>query len=1142
MKFKVFIPLMLLVLIVLEAQAQYSQKRCRWITVSTDEVVLDSMTVEPGSLQFSEPLDYFYDVSTGKISFSELSADSVEVCYLFFPFSLHNRTYNRSLDEYDSSIIIDNHQKFDGGYYQKEELFRTEEISKTGSISRGISFGNNQSVFVNSSLNLQMEGKLSDDVNIRAIISDQNIPFQPEGNTQQLQEFDRVFIELYNDNTQLIVGDIVLKNPESYFQRYYKNVQGAHFNTRYNTGNSTGESSVSLSLGKGKFASVILEPLEGVSGPYKLRGPNNERFITVLANSERVFIDGRQIKRGFNLDYIIDYNLGEITFNSNVMITKFTRIRVDYEYSEQNYNRTILQAGHIQEWKKLKVYINAYSEKDNKNNPLTFDLNQENQQIFNDLGDSLAQALVSAVDSISFNENEILYKQMDTVALDGSPVSGILVRSTNPENAFYRASFSQIKNGNYTLLNSTANGRVYEWVSPVNGVPQGEYEPVRIIPLPLKRNMVVAGLEYKISEKEKIFGELAYSDQDVNLYSDKDSEDNKGFAVKLGYQVEDKELNFFNNYRLNAQVDYEFDNKNFKPIDRFRYIEFDRDWSNNTPSNTELVEDHIFNAAIGLKKDLYNQFSYKLSSRQRENQVEGSQHTLDFRKSLGNFYLNADLFLMNNQTAFSSSDWNRLSLEAFYNTGFVVPGYRFVQDQNEVINNDSLSTAMNFTAHEFYLRSSDSLKTRFRVDYTYREDNAPVQNELVLNNISRTTNFFLSTMANRNHQVNFNATYRVIENLNNSEEDEKEETIQGRLDWISTFFKRNLRTELSYAVSSGRELKRDFIYLEVPLGEGTHTWRDENGDGIQDLNEFYEALNADERNFAKIFLPTDEFIDAFATIFNYRINLSAPRSWQKEQGLKKVLGKFSNVTSWSIDRKITSDDIADRLIPFLKVDEEDLLSNREILRSTLFYNRANPKFGGDLSLLDTELKQLLTEGFESRNRKEYKLNLRWNVQKAYNFKILSSRINEQVSSDFLTAKNYRIVGNSIGQEFAWQPKNTFRISALYTYRTKENVLSEDSPENATFNDFVFSARFSKVSKSTLNLNFTYSDIDFTGEENTALGYALLEALQPGDNFRWSVNWQYKLAKGLQMNLNYAGRKSGENSVINIGRVQISALF
>src|SRR4028119_656940 len=104
-------------------------------------------------------------------------------------------------------------------------------MNKTGSITRGISMGNTQNVFVNSALNLQLEGQLTEDISILAAISDQNVPFQPEGNTQQLQEFDKVYVQLASKNARLMAGDLVMRNPfwkynrtqPSHFLRYYKN-------------------------------------------------------------------------------------------------------------------------------------------------------------------------------------------------------------------------------------------------------------------------------------------------------------------------------------------------------------------------------------------------------------------------------------------------------------------------------------------------------------------------------------------------------------------------------------------------------------------------------------------------------------------------------------------------------------------------------------------------------------------------------------------------------------------------------------------------------------------------------------------------------------------------------------------------------
>ena len=146
------------------------------------------------------------------------------------------------------------------------------------------------------------------------------------------------------------------------------------------------------------------------------------------------------------------------------------------------------------------------------------------------------------------------------------------------------------------------------------------------------------------------------------------------------------------------------------------------------------------------------------------------------------------------------------------------------------------------------------------------------------------------------------------------------------------------------------------------------------------------------------------------------------------------------------------------------------------------------------------------------------------------------------ASDFLIVRNYDIEGYELSPLLSWQPRSFFRLTGGYSYTFKQNQFNADSNENAILDEYSLDLRIVKALKSTFNTTFRFIQIDFQGQENTPVGYELLNALEPGDNFTWSINWQRRIANGLQLTLNYDGRKSPGNQTIHIGRMQVSALF
>ncbi len=1123
----------------LEVQAQEELKRCKKIAKSS--VITSEQIIVLESIRLSYSTSSFKITSLSSTSFKieldSLISDSVEVCYSVFPAVFSKIYVTDSTRYYDSTaLFVSKEAKQPNMQYadKRQELFDMGELTRSGQISRGFTTGNTQNLSVNSSLNLNLKGKISDDLNIRASITDQDVPFQPEGNTQQLQDFDNVYVQLYNNDFSVTGGDVVLENGNTRFLKYRKNVLGGTID--YFTKSS--QTSVGASAAKGQFASELVAIEEGVYGPYKVPSPDNLGFVIIIANSEKVYLDGKQLIRGYDNDYTIDYNQAEIEFTSNVLLTAYSRIRVDYEYAVRSYARSIISASHTQQLKNVKLGIDFYQEKDNKNKSLFRTLSDDDKQILSDAGDSLQQAVVAGEQLSEFAENKILYYKKDT--LIGGVNETIFSHTTAHLSELYTVQFTDVGvgKGSYQIAEYLAQGRVYAWV----GIGKGAFVPFILLKAPDKKQMVTITGEANLGAYTNAYFETAFSGLDKNQFSDLHNGNNNGEAIMLGVNLVKMPLGS-SKYSLSSTIETEYLSKNFTIIDRFRRVEFDRDWGVAAVGNSLGEQDINVKAGIGLEKDGLNFLKYNANYRNKKNTVQGFQHQIGIAKSLGLIQINAKAFSMDGELPTSVTSWRRFNGEV-YLKGKLQPGYRYILEQNTATDNvtDSIISSKNYyEEHQAFIRGNMSSKTQFEVLYSKRFDKLPQNGELKVATEAETVSAKLKTQINSNHSLNLVLNYR---NLGNSLQATPDvQSISGRIDWIGNIIPKSIRNELSYNIANSRVPKREYVFIEVPTGEGTHTWRDDNGDGVKDLDEFYGAFNNDEKRFIKLFVPSAEFVDAFENRFNYRLSLQFPLKWRKKVGLKKLMSRLSNTTSWTTQYSTTEDNLSARLIPFIAdIDTSKLLSARESFRSTLFINKNNPKFGINIGYLSRSRKVLYANGFEGRKDVEYSTVIRWNVKRKFQFDIKGLLADRSSNSDYLNGRNYSIRNSKMGPSVAYQPKPTLRITTTYNYGLSQQVSGQEQADYSLLNEISSELRLGTASKFVFNTVFKYTNIEFNGNEQSPVGYELLKGLRPGNNFSLILSWQQRLVNGLQIQLYYEARKPQDVDLIHSMRAGISALF
>ena len=203
--------------------------------------------------------------------------------------------------------------------------------------------------------------------------------------------------------------------------------------------------SASGAIVRGKFSTFTIVGNEGNQGPYKIVGTNNEPNIVIIGGSEKVYVNGIQIKKGKNKDFTIDYNLGEITFNTTYPITNDMRIWIDFQYSDRNYTRFITYESATYKTEKLNFSGFFYNENDAKNQPLQQVLSDNQKEILADAGNNTDLMFAESAAVTAFDENKILYKKIESGAVENFEYS------KDPTEELYFVTFTNVgtNNGDY---------------------------------------------------------------------------------------------------------------------------------------------------------------------------------------------------------------------------------------------------------------------------------------------------------------------------------------------------------------------------------------------------------------------------------------------------------------------------------------------------------------------------------------------------------------------------------------------------------------------------------------------------------------------------------------------------------------------
>jgi hypothetical protein len=316
----------------------------------TEKIYLD------GTL-LSKDVDYSMDYNLGQINIKNLSGlnekikdeSVIKIDYRIIPITLQ-KTYQRKLFEPQSNPPLSPFTKGGINQSQSNPPFGKEGMKKqgigdletipsdltfTGTKSLSLSMESLSGLTINQPTRLNINGKVAGNINVSALLSDEDLPLQPEGTTENLEDLDKILIKIEGKHLSAMLGDYETSFGDTEFVLTPKQLEGAQAQGNFNVGGFTLIGAVS----KGLSSSITLT---GIEGQNEYRINVSGKYIIMVAGSEQVWLNGEKMRR--ERDYIVrDYGDPIVEFTNSHLITGQDVIVVDFEYvdEESNYGQKL---------------------------------------------------------------------------------------------------------------------------------------------------------------------------------------------------------------------------------------------------------------------------------------------------------------------------------------------------------------------------------------------------------------------------------------------------------------------------------------------------------------------------------------------------------------------------------------------------------------------------------------------------------------------------------------------------------------------------------------------------------------------------------------------------------------------------------
>jgi hypothetical protein len=350
--------------------------------------------------------------------------------------------------------------------------------------------------------------------------------------------------------------------------------------------------------------------------------------------------------------------------------------------------------------------------------------------------------------------------------------------------------------------------------------------------------------------------------------------------------------------------------------------------------------------------------------------------------------------------------------------------------------------------------------------------------------------------------------------------------------------------EFLYEANTERRALLQETYIEVGPELGQYVWIDLNNDGIQQLDEFFPEVTPNEGTFIRQFVPSDELLPVIDVTLRSRNEIRLGEIFMRAAGTGQNAIQYLTLNSLFEVRETSREENLSKvyfLNPSVMRDPETTITGQRFIRQRLSWRSAERTIEAALAFNQTNtLFQRAAGVQESLNRDivaEGEYQVTQPVRLLSTFRHIR---NENINSRF-ESRNYNISGFEAEPGFSLFISRSAQTEIRSLYSRKENTSPAGiaSARTLSIENRTQLYLFERI-QNRLRLQLRHTSIE--GPVTSQAEFELTDGVGRGTNLVWSLNSDYRTTSLVRLSLQYNGRTTSENQIIQTLRLVVSAVF